>query len=176
MNRVIPIIVILLILFSSCSIKREEDNVIKDKGVYPDLVVLDSHSTINQSESKIDLEAKRMRLFSSDGYSLLEDFSFSSFRENGDVEITGSAKNGKIELDGSSLSLSGSVVFSKPLDNIKIEAEELSYDKDNEEITTKGLVVVESNEGIIRGYDFKGDLKNNKYSFSSIEKGDFNIE
>ena len=57
-----------------------------------------------------------------------------------------------------------------------IKAEELTYNKEKDEITTNGHVMVESEEGIIEGYDFKGDLINDVYTFSRIEKGDFVIE
>ncbi len=177
-KKVLALLLLLVLLLSSCSFDRKDErDGEKEKGIYPDVIMENADCKVGQSDnSPIAIKAKKMLLYSSDGYSLLEEFSFSSFSDSGSVETEGRATRGKIELDGSELTLSGDVTFSRPSDNMLIKAEELTYNKEKDEITTNGHVMVESEEGIIEGYDFKGDLINDVYTFSRIEKGDFVIE
>ncbi len=176
--KILPVI-FLSILLVSCSAAKAEDGTEsrKETGVYPDLIMINTRCRVGQSdESPITLNAGRMTLYSSDNYALLEDFSFVSETEDGVTETEGSAEGGMIELDGSSITLTGDVTFSRPGDNMTIKAESLVYDRNRDEITTEGKVVVNSDEGTIEGYDFRGDLREGIYSFSEITKGDFSLE
>lgn len=169
----------LAVLLVSCSagkVQRNESSTAKE-GVYPDLIMENTTCSVGQSgSSPIVLKAEKMTLYSSDNYALLENFSFASEAEDGIVETEGQAEKGTIELDGSTITLSGNVSFSRPRDNMTIKAESLTYNKKRDEITTEGKVVVNSKEGIIEGYDFKGDLREGIYSFSRIAEGDFSLE
>lgn len=176
MKKLYPLLLILLFLVS-CSFKEgknEEDSAVR--GVYPDLITLDTTSEIGRDDgSTIRLEAEKMTLYSSDGYALIENFSF-VVTKDGEIEAEGNAEKGRIELDGSEMELEGTVTFKRPGDNMLIEAENLVYNKESDEITTTGTVVVNSDEGRIEGENFKGDLRGGVYSFSAIKKGDFNLE
>ncbi len=175
MRKILPLVMMILIL-SSCS-RESSSSTTMLKGTYPDLVMTNAESTVGQeSGSPIILNAGRMTLYSSDGYALLEDFSFTSLSEEGEIETEGKADKGNIELDGSRIELEGNVVFSRPGDNMLVKAESMIYNRESDEITTVGAVMVSSDEGTIEGDDFKGDLRRNLYSFSNIRKGDFNIE
>ena len=174
----LPVLLLIVTLLASCSARDTEssdgDTV---KGVYPDLIMTNTSCRIGQSASSpIVLTAGKMTLYSKENYALLEDFSFTSYTEDGGIETEGSADGGRIELDGSSITLEGGVSFSRPGDNMTISAESLVYDKDRDEITTEGQVVVISDEGTVEGYDFKGDLREGIYSFSKITEGDFTLE
>ncbi len=172
-------IILMTLLLVSCSASKAGDSSEsrKETGVYPDLIMNNTRCRVGQSdESPIILSAGKMTLYSSDNYALLENFSFISETESGETETEGRAESGMIELDGSSITLNGEVTFSRPGDNMTITAESLVYDRDRDEITTEGKVVVNSDEGTIEGYDFKGDLREGVYSFSKITKGDFALE
>ncbi len=174
----LPVLLLTLVLIVSCS-ARDTDSSNGDtvKGIYPDLIMTNTSCSVGQSDSSpIVLSAGKMTLYSEDNYALLEDFSFTSYTEDGRTETEGRAESGKIELDGSSITLSGGVSFSRPGDNMTITAESLVYDKERDEITTEGKVVVVSDEGTVEGYDFRGDLREGVYSFSSITEGDFTLE
>ncbi len=176
MRKVFILLSVLLLI--SCSAKEEsESSSLMETGIYPDLIMENTSAQVGQEDaSPITLNAGKMTLYSKDGYARLEDFNFTSYNEEGEVETEGSAEKGKIELDGSRIELEGKVTFSRPLDDMSVNAENLVYDRNNDEITTTGSVVVKSKEGTIEGESFKGDLREKVYSFSSIGKGDFNLE
>lgn len=177
MKRLTLLLIILLLLVSCSSRDEEDSDSLMEKGIYPDLIMENTTAQIGQEDgSPINLTAEKMTLYSADGYALLENFTFTSYDENGSVETEGGAEKGKIELDGRCIEFEGSVTFSRPNDDMSVSAENLIYDRDNDEITTTGLVVVKSKEGTIEGESFRGDLREKVYSFSSIEKGDFNLE
>lgn len=177
MKRAVYILLILLLLSASCSNKDGEEESIVTKDSYPDIIMENTRAQIGQDAgSPIILEAEKMTLYSSDGTAELENFSFTSYTSDGRIETEGKAKRGLVELDGSKVELSGLVTFSRPDDNMFITADNLIYNKNNDEISASGHVKVDSKEGTIEGEDFKGDLKSKTYSFSSIEKGDFDLE
>lgn len=174
----LPALLMTLTFLFSCSAKSgTEADSLQAKGIYPDLVMENTYSEVGQdSGSPIILNAEKMILYSEDGYARLENFSFTSLSENGETETEGRADRGTVQLDGSRIELEGNVTFSRPADNMMIKAESLVYNKESDEITTKGSVVVNSDEGTIEGEDFKGDLRRGVYSFSAIGKGDFALE
>lgn len=177
MKRTVLILLAVILLISSCSIKDDGEETIVAKDSYPDIVMEKTRAQIGQDDgSPIVLEAERMTLYSNDGKAGLENFSFTSYTSSGSIETEGKAEKGEIKLDGSVIELSGSVTFSRPDDNMFITADNLIYNKNNDEISASGHVEVNSGEGTIEGENFKGDLKNKIYSFSSIEKGDFDLE
>ena len=94
----------------------------------------------------------------------------------GNITISGSAGNGWIDTEGSSMNLSGGVVFKDEERNMKINAENLIFDREEDTIVADGRVMVESEEGSFIGRDFKGDLRTGVYTFSEIEKGELNFE
>lgn len=175
-----PLLLLILFLIISCSARDTDSkngNEQTEKGVYPDLIMTNTSCRVGQSSSSpIVLMAGKMTLYSEENCALLEDFSFVSYAEDGSIETEGKADGGTIELDGSSISLDGNVTFSRPGDNMTITAESLIYDKKRDEITTKGRVMVISDEGTVTGYDFRGDLIEGVYSFSRITEGDFTLE
>ncbi len=174
----LPVVLIILVLLFSCSANSgTSGDSLQEKGIYPDLVMENTYSEVGQdSGSPIILNAERMILYSEDGYAMLENFSFTSKREDGEIETEGKADKGTVKLDGSQIELEGNVTFSRPGDNMMIKAESLVYNKESDEITTKGSVVVNSDEGTIEGEDFKGDLRRGVYSFSAVRKGDFALD
>lgn len=177
MRKLILLLSLMLILYTSCSLKSERDGSVVTKESYPDIVMEKTRAQIGQDNgSPISLEADKMTLYSEDGFARLENFSFTSYSREGEIETEGRAARGEVKLDGSEIELSGAVTFSRPLDNMLIMTDNLIYNKDNDEITAEGRVIVNSEEGTIEGENFMGDLKNKIYTFSSIEKGDFDLE
>ena len=59
--------------------------------------------------------------------------------------------------------------------HLHIEAESLYFDSSSSEIEAEGDVRVSSDDGIFSGTGFKGDLREDSYSFSSIKEGVFNL-
>ena len=74
------------------------------------------------------------------------------------------------------MNLSEGVVFKDEERNMKINADNLIFDREEDTIVADGRVMVESEEGSFIGRDFKGDLRTGVYTFSEIEKGELNFE
>ena len=180
MKRTLFLLIFILPFLSSC--KKDEGTVVSDnsereKGIYPDIILENAEYHIGEDGSDpIYLKAGKITFYSKDGYALTESMEFVSKDENGDITISGSAGKGWIDTEGSSMNLSGGVVFKDEERNMKISAENLIFDREEDTIVADGRVMVESEEGSFIGRDFKGDLRTGVYTFSEIEKGELNFE
>ena len=180
MKRTLFLLIFILLFLSSC--KKDEGTVVSDnsereKGIYPDIILENAEYHIGEDGSDpIYLKAGKITFYSKDGYALTESMEFVSKDENGDITISGSAGKGWIDTEGSSMNLSEGVVFKDEERNMKINADNLIFDREEDTIVADGRVVVESEEGIFIGRDFKGDLRTGVYIFSEIEEGELNFE
>ena len=180
MKRILFLLIFILTFLSSC--KKDEGTVVSDnsereKGIYPDIILENAEYHIGEDGSDpIYLKAGKITFYSKDGYALTESMEFVSKDENGDITISGSAGKGWIDTEGSSMNLSEGVVFKDEERNMKINADNLIFDREEDTIVADGRVMVESEEGSFIGRDFKGDLRTGVYTFSEIEKGELNFE
>ena len=180
MKRTLFLLIFILLFLSSC--KKDEGTVVSDnsereKGIYPDIILENAEYHIGEDGSDpIYLKAGKITFYSKDGYALTESMEFVSKDENGDITISGSAGKGWIDTEGSSMNLSEGVVFKDEERNMKIIADNLFFDREEDTIVADGRVVVESEEGSFIGRDFKGDLRTGIYIFSEIEEGELNFE
>ena len=180
MKKILFLLISILILLSSCK-KNEStavsDNSGREKGIYPDIILENAEYHIGEDSSDpIYLKAGKITFYSADAYALTESMDFVSKDENGNITISGSAGKGWIDTEGSSINLSEGVVFKDEERNMKINADNLVFDREEDTIVADGRVVVESEEGIFIGRDFKGDLRTGVYIFSEIEEGELNFE
>ena len=180
MKRILFLLIFILTFLSSC--KKDEGTIVSDnsereKGIYPDIILENAEYHIGENGSDpIYLKAGKITFYSKDGYALTESMEFVSKDEKGNITISGSAGKGWIDTEGSSMNLSEGVVFKDEERNMKINADNLVFDREEDTIVADGRVVVESEEGIFIGRDFKGDLRTGVYIFSEIEEGELNFE
>ena len=180
MKRILFLLIFILTFLSSC--KKDEGTVVsnnseREKGIYPDIILENAEYHIGENGSDpIYLKAGKITFYSKDGYALTESMEFVSKDEKGNITISGSAGKGWIDTEGSSMNLSEGVVFKDEERNMKINADNLIFDREEDTIVADGRVVVESEEGIFIGRDFKGDLRTGVYIFSEIEEGELNFE
>ena len=180
MKRILFLLIFILLFLSSC--KKDEGTVVSDnsereKGIYPDIILENAEYHIGEDGSDpIYLKAGKITFYSKDGYALTESMEFVSKDEKGNITISGSAGNGWIDTEGSSMNLSEGVVFKDEERNMKINADNLIFDREEDTIVADGRVMVESEEGSFIGRDFKGDLRTGVYIFSEIEEGELNFE
>ena len=180
MKRILFLLIFILTFLSSC--KKDEGTIVSDnsereKGIYPDIILENAEYHIGEDGSDpIYLKAGKITFYSKDGYALTESMEFVSKDEKGNITISGSAGKGWIDTEGSNMNLSEGVVFKDEERNMKINADNLIFDREEDTIVADGRVVVESEEGIFIGRDFKGDLRTGVYIFSEIEEGELNFE
>ena len=180
MKRILCLLIFILTFLSSC--KKDEGTIVSDnsereKGIYPDIILENAEYHIGENGSDpIYLKAGKITFYSKDGYALTESMEFVSKDEKGNITISGSAGKGWIDTEGSSMNLSEGVVFKDEERNMKINADNLVFDREEDTIVADGRVVVESEEGIFIGRDFKGDLRTGVYIVSESEEGELNFE
>ena len=180
MKRILFLLIFILTFLSSC--KKDEGTVVSDnsereKGIYPDIILENAEYHIGEDGSDpIYLKAGKITFYSKDGYALTESMEFVSKDEKGNITISGSAGKGWIDTEGSNMNLSEGVVFKDEERNMKINADNLIFDREEDTIVADGRVMVESEEGSFIGRDFKGDLRTGVYIFSEIEEGELNFE
>lgn len=172
MKHILPI---LLILLTSCSFV-EESGERKAKVDYPDIILVNADYTLGQSgESPIFIKSAEMSLYSADERATAEGLSFIQYDEDGNIAITGQADHADIDTADRTMDLKGNVILEQSSSGMRIEAESLYFDSSSSEIEADGDVYVVSEDGTFSGSGFKGDLKEDNYSFSSIKEGIFNL-
>ncbi len=169
------VIILLIALFTSCSFVSEDEGE-HEKAELPDIILENSTYTLGQSgERPVYIESTRMTLYSKDNLAVVEDISFISYDEEGNPSVEGSAGHAEIDTDSKKMKLSGSVRLRATDGDMMIEAESLTFDSENDEIEADGDVSVSSEDGSFRGTGFRGDLREEMYSFQTIEEGVFEL-
>ena len=134
MKRILFLLFFILTFLSSC--KKDEgtmvsDNSEREKGIYPDIILENAEYHIGEDGSDpIYLKAGKITFYSKDGYALTESMEFVSKDEKGNITISGSAGKGWIDTEGSSMNLSEGVVFKDEERNMKINADNLIFDRE----------------------------------------------
>lgn len=173
MRRILPII--LIALLASCSFVSEEKEK-SEKIARPAIILENAEYTLGQSgENPIFIESTLMSFYSAEERATAENLKFIQFDDEGNPSITGSADYADIDTSARTMDLSGHVSLEQHGSNMHIEAESLYFDSSSSEIEAEGDVRVSSDDGIFSGTGFKGDLREDSYSFSSIKEGVFNL-
>ena len=174
MRRILLAAAMILIL-SSCSF-RSGDEEEHEKAVLPDIILEGATYTLGQSgERPVYIESSRMTLYSKDNRAVVENISFISYDEDGNPSLEGSAGHGDIDTETKKMNLSGDVTLRAADGDMMIEAENLIFDSENEEIEADGEVRVSSEDGTFAGTGFRGDLREEAYSFRTITEGVFEL-
>ena len=174
MRKILPLLLVALFL-SACSFVSD-DGERSEKIAVPDIILEDAKYTLGQSgESPILITSSRMVFYSKDERATAEDMSFLQYDDEGNITLEGRADHADIDTGDRSMLLSGTVRLVQHRDGMRIEAEELYFSSSTEEIEADGTVRVQSADGIFSGTGFKGDLREESYSFRSIEEGVFTL-
>ena len=174
MRKALPLL-LLSILLASCSFVTD-DGERSEKAKVPDIILEGARYTLGQSgEEPIFITSSRMTFYSTDERATAEDMSFVQYDSEGNVTLEGRADHADIDTGTRSMDLSGSVRLEQRRNGMLIEAEALSFSSSTEEVEAEGSVYVRSDDGEFRGRGFKGDLREDAYSFQSIEEGIFAI-
>ena len=176
MKRFLILLLLSLLILSSC--QKEDGSIVdgekKEVGKYPDVILENSRYIIGEEGSEpLELYAKKITFYSEESFALVEDMTFTT---KGERVISGSAGEGRINTEGDEINLLSGVTFLDEDNGMKINAEKIDYNREEDTISAPGPVMVESKEGRFEGTDFKGDLRTGTYTFQSIEKGELDFE
>ncbi len=173
MRKLLPLLFIALL--SSCSFVTETEER-GEKISHPSIILENADYTLGQSgENPIFIKSSRMTLYSEEERATTENITFIQYDDEGNAAITGSADTADINTSERSMHLSGNVALEQHSSNMHIEAESLFFNSATSEIEADGDVYVSSDDGTFLGTGFKGDLREENYSFASIAEGVFNI-
>ena len=173
--RKMVILALIAVVLSSCSFISEDDGE-HTKETLPDIILENSSYTLGQSGQRpVYIESTRMTLYSKDNLAIVENISFISYDEDNNPSVEGSASYGEIDTDSKVMHLTGNVRLRATDGDMMIEAEDLTFDSENEEIEAEGEVRVSSEDGTFAGIGFRGDLREEAYSFSAIKEGVFEL-
>ncbi len=171
MKKLIPLL--LSLILASCSFSSDEE--VHEKGVYPMMVLRGARYTLGQSgENPIFIESAEMAVYE-DSRATVKEITFISYGDDGEAALEGKADSGEIDTDKKTMNLSGNVSLRRSEGNMEIEADTLYFDSAEDIIEAGGRVYVSSDDGVFTGTGFRGDLREDAYSFTSIEKGEFTI-
>ena len=162
-------------LLVSCSFVTDDEGE-HEKAVLPDIILENSTYTLGQSgESPVYIESTEMTFYSKDNRATVENISFISYDEEGNPSVEGNAGHAEINTETKTMNLSGNVRLRSSSGDMMIEAENLIFDSENNEIEADGDVSVSSEDGTFRGSGFRGDLREEAYSFQVITEGIFEL-
>ncbi len=174
MRRIFWIIAASL-LIASCSFVTD-DGTEHEKLVTPDIILENATYTLGQTgEPPIFITSSRIEFYSKDDRATTGALSFVQYNDQGEIRLEGSADRSEIDTDSKRMELEGNVKLSENESGMMIEADTLSFDSENDEVTADGHVRVVSEDGEFEGTGFAGDLITSSYSFASIEKGVFRL-
>ena len=163
------------LLIASCSFVTD-DGTEHEKLVTPDIILEEASYTLGQTgESPIFIKSSRIEFYSKDDRAFTESLSFVQYNDEGEIRLEGSADKSEIDTKSKRMELEGNVKLSENDSGMMIEADALSFDSENNEVTADGHVRVVSEDGEFEGTGFAGDLITSSYSFGSIEKGVFRL-
>lgn len=169
MKYIALLLLILALLSCTFSDKSEE---VHDKAALPTLILENSRYIVGQqNESPITINSKKIEFYSNDNLAIIENFSFEQKDDNGDIIVEGRADKGELNTYSKTMNLEGNVSLIQRSERMEINADKLFFDPDNEEVSANGYVMVKSDQGEFSGSGFFADLKEQLYSFESIEKG-----
>jgi LPS export ABC transporter protein LptC len=166
--------ILALLLFTSCSV--EQGTVSYGQiSEQPDIQLSNATYTLGRdTEEPIIVQAASISLYLKTDVALLEDITFVQKDQNGKIDLTGSALKATVNTKTYDAQLQGKIRISKTGEDFTIEAENLSWENDNQllQSDTDFPVFISFDTGnTIWGTGFSGNLKEGTYEFSSIEKG-----
>lgn len=160
-----------LICLISCTFSDKSEER-RDKASLPTLILEDSRYIVGQKEENpIAINSKKIEFYSNDDLAILEDFTFEQRSTDGAIIVEGRASKGELNTYSRTLTLEGDVSLIQRSENMEIRAEKIFFNPDKEEVSADGYVMVKSTKGEFRGIGFFADLKEQAYTFDSIEEG-----
>ncbi len=155
----------------SCTFS-ENNNESHEKAVLPSLILENATYQLGQSgENPISINSARITFYSDDNSATIENFSFQQIDDDGNIAIEGRANHGELNTNTKAMNLEGEVVLMQLKEEMEIEADSLYFSPEDEEISSNDTVVVKSKSGDFAGTGFFGDLREQTYSFVSLDKG-----
>lgn len=174
MRYIVPLIIVLSLI--SCRFNDSDGKSRTEKIEHPDIILEEAEYKLNQlSESPIVLVGSKITFYSADHRAELESFTFYQENSDGERVMEGSADSGTVDTANETLNLSGNVMIKQQSNNIELRTDSVMIDTKNEEISSSDRVMVKSDKGTFSGLGFKGDMKRQVYTFTSLDRGEIEI-
>jgi Organic solvent tolerance protein OstA len=168
----IKLLLILLLLFPSCSFKKEEPQAVPAE-VRPSLVLSEARYTLGQDGNPpLLINGSTITLYENESKAILKETNFLQKDEQGVPIISGTAETAQIDTKTKTAHFSGNVELKSEKNGYHIKTGELTFDTEAEKLKAKGSVEVTFPDGMLKCTGLEADLRANTFLTGSIEEGE----
>lgn len=162
----------LCLLFLSCS-PSEGQNAYTEDIEHPDMAFTRVVYTLGRSEfPPVQMNAAEMELYNDQNLALLHDVTFTQTDEDGNLLMSGTCQEARVNTSTYQTLLTGPVYIQRPQDKLAITGEDITWDNDKQRISTDKNVFLEYDSGSeIHGVGLSCDFRTSHYEFDQITEG-----
>lgn len=165
-----------IILFTSLAISCTESDssaAASDSIERPDMEFSQVAYSLGRSEfPPVKMRSSTMQLFEDEHLAVLYQVTFEQKDSEGKTIMTGSCSSANIDTDTYQAVLSGKVSIDRPLDELSIQGEDITWYNDQQKISTDKSVVLQYDSGSeIRGTGLTCDFRTSEFEFDRITEG-----
>ncbi|MCF0261804.1 MAG: LPS export ABC transporter periplasmic protein LptC [Sphaerochaetaceae bacterium] len=162
------LLISLFMLFCTSCSKADATSIPFTEQELPDIVMHNASYTLGQpSEDPLTMKAQTITIYNSNKGTILEGVSFTKGQD-----FYGSCDKATTDKDNTYAQLSGNVVIYQNKDNICIQAQNVTWNKEDQSIYSSGEVLVSyQDNSTIRAIGFSALLSENLYEFSEVLGG-----
>lgn len=182
-RNIVLILVLFLVLTWLVSCKKNQGYIPLGEQELPDMVMHNATYTFGEKNRRpLTMKAQTITIFSGEnGRTILENTTFTQEETGTDgekyTELSGTCDKATVNSANSEAKLSGNVRLEKKSDKFVIFCDNLSWNDDNQVISTDSEVYVSYDDGTtLKAVGFSAMLDDNSYEFGRIIEGRFTSE
>jgi LPS export ABC transporter protein LptC len=178
MNKSRPVLVLLQLLFVSCSLDYEQARVAESiPGQTPETILIDfTHTVVSGGRVWVVLEAERAETYSERKEIVLEGVYYREYDEEGNLLTEAQAEKAVFSTDSEDATVSGSIVIYSPEEQAALQASRLSWTREGRRLVADDgqTVRLQKDDGsFVEGQGFSADFRRRKLEFSSRVRGSY---
>ncbi|MCK5008225.1 MAG: LPS export ABC transporter periplasmic protein LptC [Spirochaetales bacterium] len=178
MNKARPFLVLLQLLFISCSLDYEQARVAESiPGQTPETILIDfTHTVVSGGRIWVILEADRAETYSERKEIVLEGVYFREYDEEGYLLTEAQAERAVFSTDSEDATVSGSIVIYSQEEKASLQASQLFWTREGRRLIAEDgqTVRLQKDDGsFVEGQGFSADFRRKKLEFASRVRGSY---
>ncbi len=178
MNKARPFLVLLQLLFISCSLDYGQARVAESiPGQTPETILIDfTHTVVSGGRVWVILEADRAETYSERKEIVLEGVYFREYDEEGNLLTEAQAERAVFSTDSEDATVSGSIVIYSPEEKAALQASRLYWTREGRRLVAEDgqTVRLQKDDGsFVEGQGFSADFRRKKLEFASRVRGSY---
>jgi len=170
------VLVVLVVIVSSCELDSETAATGSDTIEHPDMVLFDADYVLGLAGSQpILIHAATIEIHGARQQAVLSEVTFEQYGSDGLVSFSGTARTMAVDTDTNDATLTGDIVVTNHRADVEIKADSLSWSHEHRLLTgpADGTVVLDHGGRYhLTGTGFSGDFGNAIYEFATIGQGE----